>query len=269
GDILMKDMMHGKHYLAEKMKELAKTGSRTIVFDCVTQEDLDLIADALITSKLKFVAVDPGAFTASFARKIMVPFEKRETKKILAVVGSVNPITKKQMEELWLSQRTYNVFVHTTELLEGAQRRETEIQRVIDDILVNCNFYTVSTVTGDGIMPENRIEFEYYKKKYHCTADDISNMINTAFSEIAYQIFKKNNSFQGLYTSGGDITVAVCRRFATAGLCLLDEVLPLAAYGKFVKGELDGIHIVTKGGMVGENNAINQCITYLKQKLYL
>ncbi len=43
---------------------------------------------------------------------------KKEKNKILAVVGSVNPNTTVQMEELWLSQRTHNVFVKTRELLK-------------------------------------------------------------------------------------------------------------------------------------------------------
>ena len=48
-----------------------------------------------------------------------------------------------------------------------------------------------------------------------------------------------------------------------------DEVLPLAAYGQFLKGEFEGVHIITKGGSQGNKDAINKCITYLKEKLYI
>ena len=61
----------------------------------------------------------------------------------------------------------------------------------------------------------------------------------------------------------------ICKRFDTAGLSLLDEVLPLAAYGQFLKGEFEGVHIITKGGSQGNKDAINKCITYLKEKLYI
>ena len=40
------------------------------MLDCVTQEDLDLIADAVITSGLKTVAVDPGVFYGNIVEKI-------------------------------------------------------------------------------------------------------------------------------------------------------------------------------------------------------
>ena len=96
-----------------------------------------------------------------------------------------------------------------------------------------------------------------------------ANSCNSAFAEITYRIFKTEDTFKGLYTSGGDVTVAVCKRFDTAGLSLLDEVLPLAAYGQFLKGEFEGVHIITKGGSQGNKDAINKCITYLKEKLYI
>lgn len=267
--IYMKDLMHGKHYLADLMKKCVEEGSRIITLDCITQEDLDLIADAVITSGLKVIAVDPGVFTATLSRKLITPNKKKQKTKILAVVGSVNANTTAQMEELWLSQRTHNEFVHTRELLEGEKRRELEIRRVVNSILGECDRNNISTVTGDGIYPENRIDFTPYMERYQCSLDEVTEMINSGFAEITYRIFKAEDTFKGLYTSGGDITVAVCKKFDTAGLSLLDEVLPLAAYGQFLKGEFEGVHIITKGGSQGNKDAINKCITYLKEKLYI
>lgn len=267
--IQLKDLMHGKHYLADLMNQCVLSGSRIIVLDCITQEDLDLIADAVITSGLKVVAVDPGVFTATLARKLITPSQKKEKSKILAVVGSVNPNTTAQMKELWLSQRTYNVFVNTRELLESKGRREAETSRVAEEILNECGRNAVCTVTGDGIYPENRIDFKPYMERYNCSMDEVTGMINGAFAEITYRIFKAEPTFRGLYTSGGDVTLAVCERFNTAGLSLKDEVLPLAAYGQFLKGEFEGVHIITKGGSQGGRDAINQCITYLKEKLFI
>ena len=49
----MKDLMHGKHYLADLMKKMCGGRKPDHHLDCITQEDLDLIADAVITSGLK------------------------------------------------------------------------------------------------------------------------------------------------------------------------------------------------------------------------
>ena len=269
GSIQMNDLMHGKHYLADRIKEMAQAGDRTIVLDCVTQEDLDLIADACITSRLNIIAVDPGVFTSTLARKLITPSAKREKSKILAVVGTVHPNAKIQMEHLWLSQRTYNVFVETKKLLESDAKREEEIARVTAEVLENCGRNQISTVTGDGIYPDKRIDFRPYMEKSGLSLNDVSGIINSAFAEIAHRIFSAEPTFRAMYTSGGDITVAVCERFGTAGLRLLDEVLPLAAYGTFLEGPFDGVHIITKGGSQGDSTAINQCITYLKEKLFI
>ena len=268
--ILMKDLMHGKDHLKDLMLKCVEGGSRILVVDCISQEDLDLIADAVIASKMKIVAVDPGVFTATLARKLIKPSEEhKQEARILAVVGSVNSNTRVQMEELWLSQKVHKVMVTTKQFLEGPDAREAEIQRVVDEVLSECDKYTVTTVAGDGLYPVNRIDFSVYMEKYKCSLDEATGMINSAFAEITHRIFKADPNFKGMYTSGGDITVAVCSKFKTAGLELMDEVLPLAAYGKILKGEFDGVHIITKGGSQGKSDAINKCITYLKQKLFV
>jgi uncharacterized protein YgbK (DUF1537 family) len=61
--------------------------------------------------------------------------------------------------------------------------------------------------------------------------------------------------------------VAVCKRINSAALKLLGEVLPLAAYGEIVGGGHNGLKIVTKGGMVGDADALVSCIRYLTEKL--
>jgi len=271
GSIFLNDEMSGKHALAEHMKKLVKDGCRILVLDCVTQEDLDLIADALITSGLKFVSVDPGVFTATIARKLIVPPEEKKTNtKILALIGSVNPVTRKQIEELWLSQRTaFNVMVETKKFLEEDSVRDAETERVVSEVLKAAGTHQILTAVGDGIYPENRISFSDYAERYPKGIDQMTARINDAFAEIAHRILERNRDFRGIYSSGGDITQAVCRRFHTSGLRLLDEVLPLAAYGQMLQGDFPDLNIITKGGMVGESDAANRCITYLKEKLFM
>ena len=260
------DLMHGKHALASKISTLADQGSRIIIIDCVTNEDMNLIADALITSRQRIIAVDPGAFTVALARKLITPQGRTEKLKILAVVGSVNPNTRTQMEKLWLAQRPIaNVFADTRKLLDSDESREQEVTRVTAEILRLAKKNTVLTVTGDGIYPEKRIDF----KQYSGHIEILTGRINYSLAEIALRILRAEPAFRGLYASGGDVTQAVCEKFGASGLELLDEVLPLAAYGLFYGGEFDGLHVVTKGGSQGNSDAINLCVNYLKSKLFI
>lgn len=267
--IYMGQMMDGYKALASLMKEKVDAGNRILCLDCVTQEDLDLIADAVLESGMKIITVDPGVFTATMARKLIAHHEEAGRNRILVVVGTVNSKTKDQMEELWLSQPANSIFVDTHFLMKDEKAREEEIQRVVDEVLEGADDNMITTVTGDGIYPDNRIDFTPYMKEHNCTLDEATGVINNAFAEITYRVFKANKAYKGLYTSGGDVTVAVCERFHAPGLDLKDEVLPLAAYGRFMDGEFAGVHIVTKGGSQGNEDAINRCITYLKEKLYV
>ena len=262
------DMMQGAEALAEKIRSLAGQGIRIITVDSITDEDLSLVADACILSGRKVVAVDPGVFTATLAGKLIKRREKKEKDaRILVLVGSVNPNTTAQMEELWRTEKTHKVWVKTREFLEGEDRQEAEIRRVVSEVLKESGNYQVNTVTGDGIYQENRIDFTPYMERYHCSLDDVSGRINRSFAEIARQILKGDPSIRAIYTSGGDVTQCVCERFGAAGLDLKDEVLPLAAYGNFLGGEFDGMQIITKGGSQGGPGAIVTCVNYLKERL--
>lgn len=267
--IRMGEMMNGVDALVQKIRDLCQAGNRIITVDCVSQEDLELIADACIASKKKILAVDPGVFTATLARKIIKPRMERRSNHILVVVGSVNSSTTAQLEEFWLTQEVNNVMVRTKELLEGQEAREAEISRVVEAVLKESGNYTVSSVVGDGIYPENRIDFLPYMKRYSCAMEDISEMITNALAQITVRLLRRDSRFRGLYASGGDVTQALCGHFGAAGLDLRDEVLPLAAYGQFNGGEFDGLDFITKGGSQGDKTALNTCVNYLKEKLFI
>ena len=258
----MDEIRHGMSYLAECLNSLAAYGVRTVTFDCETQEGLELIADAVIKSGLRFISVDPGPLTAAVARRLM-PISKG---RVLSVVGSVHPNVLGQMEYLWETMHPGSVVVKTREFLESDSAREKEIERAVRYVLEADNG-RVYTVTGDGIWPENRLDFAPYMQRYGCTLEEITGRINEALGEIALRIFRADPSFRALYTCGGDVTEAVCRRFGAAGLCLEDEVLPLAACGRFLGGEFRDIHIVTKGGSQGDRTAAEKCIAYLLEAL--
>jgi len=51
------------------------------------------------------------------------------------------------------------------------------------------------------------------------------------------------------------------------GIEVQEEVLPLAVYGKILGGDYDGLPIVTKGGLIGDSDAITNCINHLFKKI--
>jgi uncharacterized protein YgbK (DUF1537 family) len=265
--ILIKDLDRGKEWLANEISLLAHEGNRTIIFDAITQEDINLISEAVIASKIKFVAVDPGTFTATLASKLMVSRKATGNKKILVVQGSVNPVAKTQMENFWLAQQVFNVYVKTQKLIESPEAQQEEIDRVVKMVVGRIDRYALFSVTGDGIQPENRLDLPQCAKKFNTSVNTISDRINFSMAKIAHHIMEQVPSIQGVYTSGGDVTAAFCKSCHTLGLKLLSEPVSLAAGGMLIAGDFPDKHIVTKGGMTGDPDAINMCIAKLMAEL--
>lgn len=261
----MKNLMQGKGRVSDLVKQLVQDDVRIIICDACTQEHIDEIAEAMLETQIPFIPVDPGVFTASVVEKIMDKKVEPSKNCVLVAVGSVNPVTKEQVEYFYTQQEGLHVFIETGKLLESKETCQIEVQRVIDEVLSNKGKYSVYSIVGDGIYEANRLDL---RKRY--TSKEIeqnSIIINQVIAEIVYKIMVKDKRFQGIYTSGGDITVAVCGKMQVTGIELIDEVLPLAAYGKLRGGIFDGLRIVTKGGMVGSQDALVKCVQYLQDEI--
>ena len=110
----LKEYLKGTENLANTIKKLADEGTRAIVLDCTSQEDINLIADAVVMSKIKFLAVDPGPFTATLARKVMRTKSVATAAsgaKIFGIVGGINPLISAQVEMLRLEEKVNIVTV--------------------------------------------------------------------------------------------------------------------------------------------------------------
>jgi uncharacterized protein YgbK (DUF1537 family) len=96
------------------------------------------------------------------------------------------------------------------------------------------------------------------------SAGEISRSINSALAAMAERLLAcAELRIGGLYSTGGEVTVAVIRGLGGKGFGVRGEVLPLAAYGTILQGRLPDLPVVTKGGFVGDDGALVQCVEYL------
>jgi len=260
--IYAESLAQGVESLGTLIAKEKNAGIRILIFDAATAKDLDLIAQAAIASKVDFIAVDPGVFTAALCR-YLIPVSTQK-KKVLVVVGSTNAVAADQAINFLQTQECYNVFINVEAFLQNETARKDEINRVAFEILNNRETHRISSIIGSGIYPKHRINLESYT---HTSADNISTVINESIAEIAYQILSADHSFKGLYTSGGDISLAVCNRLNAFGMHLHKEVVPLASFGELKGGAFEGLKYITKGGMVGDTDALNTCVNFLLQTL--
>lgn len=265
--LYLEDVDKGVEHVCRMVLELKAQGIRTLIIDSVTQEDMDIIARALMMSHVKFFPVDPGVFTAT-AAKYMIPVAKKpQANKVLCTIGSVNGVARAQHQSLLEDIPLFNEYINCEQLVTSKESREKEIARVAEQVLKNADDYDVFCVVGDGINPEKRLDFPYHMQQRQMDAEGISELINTALAEITYIVLKQSSAFKGIYSTGGDITAAINRRFGTVGLKLLDEVVPLAGYGEQLGGAFPGLKFISKGGMVGDDKAMVTCVRYLQSRI--
>lgn len=268
GYIDLETVMKGKNFIKESFYNLHKECKRLIILDAVNNKNLEIIAKALIETDLKFVTVDPGPFTAAVAKE----FIKEEThiyegKKVLMSVGSITNTTKIQLDKIVKDFNVVKVNINTEKLLNGKKEQQIEMERVEKYITKNKDNSTIFCIAIDSIYPTDRVDLNSIAKKQNTTKEELSLKINDSIAEISFRILKNISNMEGIFSSGGDISVAICKKFKSIGLDLLGEVIPLAAYGSFIGGEFPQLKIVSKGGMVGDENGMKVCVKYLLDEI--
>lgn len=243
-----------------------ENGCKVVIIDATTDEDISRIAKAVKNIDRNVISVDPGPFTSALAQEIIGEPNVELGQKVMLTVGSVSNLTRKQIEELKLKHSPLLVEVNARKLIYD-ETNEDEINRIVDELFKNISSYDIIGVITTS-KEEEILNLEEIAKDLNISEDDVSQRISSGLAEITSKILDKTDSLiGGLFTSGGDVTVAVCHALGSAGIEVKDEVLPLAVYGRIIKGNYNNMPIITKGGLIGNEKALIKCIDYLLTKL--
>lgn len=259
--IFLEDIEKGSDHVAEIIKNEKKLGNRLIIFDGVTNEHLEIVADACVKSKEKIFSIDPGPFSMRLADRMIK--NQGTVAKVLMVVGSVTDITIKQIKEVTFEYPVDILEVNPLKLLDKNKIDEYVEQTVKDakDRLSNSNILMItSTPYREGLERLNLVEIS---KEKNISVDDLSIMISNGLARIAKEILDLGLSFSGIFSSGGDITVALTEYAGATGIEIREEIIPLAAYGRMIGGDFPSLRIISKGGMVGNESAMITCLEKL------
>ena len=74
-----------------------------------------------------------------------------------------------------------------------------------------------------------------------------------------------SRKFAGLFLSGGDIAVEVCRRLSVSAISVQGEVEPGVPAAEFIGGQYQGMRVVTKAGGFGTEDALVKSVSYLEK----
>nr|WP_314387470.1 four-carbon acid sugar kinase family protein [uncultured Fusobacterium sp.] len=249
--------------IAKKIQEAIKK-SRVLIFDAVNNEDIIKISKAIIHSDINIVTVDPGPFTLYYSKELQK--KNHLEKKILMVIGSVTATTKKQIEYILQEEDIFLVKMKVEDFFE----KETclkEIERVISFVKKGIASYDLFLVTTSPIGDEKKADLQKLAENLNTTVEEISKIIANTLTETVVKILKETEKFEGVYSSGGDITIALLEKLKAIGVEIREEVIPLAAYGRIIGGDFPNLKLVSKGGMVGDEKTIKLCLHKIKNDI--
>ena len=249
--------------IAKKIQEAIKK-SRVLIFDAVNNEDIIKISKAIIQSDINIITVDPGPFTLYYSKELQK--KNHLEKKILMVIGSVTTTTKKQIEYILQEEDIFLVKMRVEDFFEE-ESCSKEIERVISFIKKGIESYDLFLVTTSPIGDEKKADLQKLAENLNTTVEEISKIIANTLTKTAVKILKETQKFEGIYSSGGDITIALLEKLKAIGVEIREEVIPLAAYGRIIGGDFPNLKLVSKGGMVGDEKTIKLCLHKIKNDI--
>ena len=246
--------------LKETITELYQTHD-AIIFDATTNDDITKIAQTLSQIEREIITVDAGPFTYAYSKAKLTQSDAYQ-KRYLFLVGSVTQTTTNQLKYIKDNDAFSLHSVNAHNMIEN-QTATKEIDKTLKSINQDDAKHIVLTTNH----PDNQDVLDLFtlSKKKGVSVDHLSKMINDNLAALLEKAYEQDPRFGGIYASGGDTALSFLNRTDAEGIQLLKQVIPLCVYGKIVGGRFDGIPIITKGGMIGNDDAYEQIKNFLQE----
>ncbi|MGE5593288.1 MAG: four-carbon acid sugar kinase family protein [Betaproteobacteria bacterium] len=276
------DVLCGWERVFECLSEARSCGAQIVVVDATTDEEIETIARAVSRLPFRVLLVDPGAFTASTvlasrdvasttgAGSVSGP-AGRQGRVALAIVGSATSLTRAQIKRLAETLPAVLVPVNATALAVGDPAFLDTIvaeaaKKVLDAVSARRAQDVVIVVTSSSTQEDTLDLTDLDRKMDRATGTAATNLASGLGRIARAALEGAKDAICGLYVTGGDTTLAVLEEVGAAGIEIATEVLPLAASGTVIGGRHEGVRLVTKGGLVGGEDAAVQCVCHLLER---
>jgi uncharacterized protein YgbK (DUF1537 family) len=243
--------------LAVKLIESGVDAVRGFILEKIQQGPCFFIADATETEHLDTIAdigtkgLPPYIFAGSAGLSAAVigqrkKRDKKPSRPILSVVGSVHPKSTAQIDKLIETHHISDIYVPWDPLLHGKQEtletvctQAAEILGRGDDLVLRtCR----SADDADAATAEGR--------KAGMSGTEVAMKISESIRDVVVDVLSRT-TVEGLMVTGGTTALKLLEGFAGDGIEVLREIEPGVPLGCIVGGKCDGMPILTKAGGFG------------------
>ncbi len=264
GHVFLADVSSGPASIRQRIAELLAAGKRLISFDATTEIHLRSIARAIADCS------QPGLWVGSAGLAEMIPtvmgWPRQDTFSsatdvtgpVLIVAGSVSNVTHRQMERLLANGQVRLVSMQAGPLLSDAA---DEIRRCTQE--AEQGFGEGLDVLIASAMAADAVDQARSAGKSKGMDNlKVSEIIAAALGQVARELVGLKPA--GLFLTGGDTAIAVCRALGVSAIRILSEVSTGIPLGRLSGGICPGLRVVTKAGAFGGETAIIDAVKDLK-----
>ena len=261
----LSDVSRGCDAIIKRIAEFRQKGIRILSFDAATATHLQAIATAIAAGK------EAALWVGSAGLAEMVPAVMGWSKQtrtvvneavgpVLVVAGSVSPVTARQMSSFLAGDNVRLVSLRADALISN---ENAEIARCIHEarqgLSLDQDVLVASAVDADAVASARE-----QGEKQGVDSRGVSERVAAAMGKIVSDLIVL--PLAGIFLTGGDTAVSVCRALGVGSIDILAEVLPGIPLGQLVGGCCPGLRVVTKAGAFGGDNAIVESVKALRGK---
>ncbi|RCV58175.1 four-carbon acid sugar kinase family protein [Marinitenerispora sediminis] len=244
--------------------DLSAGDEPVVLCDAFTEQHLADIAEAAAEVHRRdgtvWVAVDPGPTGALLADALRLRGGAGAAGPVLAVVGSATDLTRRQLDAVTRSGPVRFVDVDVIRFAHDDDHR--------DDVAAALTRHLDTAVFPELVVLRTATSANDVVELPAKTRRALPHLLAALVREVLDDVARRSGEHalpSGLFTSGGDVTSAVLDELDVHAFEVGGEVLPLAVHGTLSGGPLDGVPIVTKGGLIGDDTALIECFAKLRR----
>ncbi len=269
-------VLKGEAAVADAMARAAQAGARAVVVDAETDAHLETVARAMTRLTRPTVPVDPGPLSAAYVRlhggADALPKDAGPGptgKKIVVTVGSVTDLSHRQVAHLIAARKLDPVRLSARALLDDGKIRVAVIANAVNECrarLGTTDVVLLTTHSPDGV----KLAVDALAAMEGSTPHALSKRISDGLADAVLRTIESfHGAVGGAFVSGGDVTASLSRLSGAKAIDVFGDVIPLTAHVRFSGGRLDGLRLVTKGGSIGGDDAMEVCLAHLERDLRL
>ena len=258
-----RDLDQGKEHLKKLFGSFRQAGG-IVVADATNDADLALLEEALHEAEPEALYIGSAGLAVPLASRMAKAVASR--KPVLAVVGSVNPVTRGQLK--LLQQEGAGLFLITAaELLADEaqwksilEKRAAELAKRLKDGLDTAVATPGNREEVESLLAEGKARGIESRTLTSRIAERTTGVAHTALGMLGAA-----QAVEGLILTGGDIAQAMLDHFGATGINLLAEVSPGIPMGTLEGAEAQGVKIITKAGGFGAPDALVKAARLLRE----